>query len=61
MGMRELESGILKELKVEANNNALRRKDILEWSTSEIKPESGETVYYLPMMMVYCAIKTTNI
>jgi len=57
MGMRELEAGILRELRKEAKNNKLRQKDILEWSTGAVKIEPGEKQYYLPDLKVNVAIK----
>ena len=57
MGMRELESAILDELKKVTGNNKLRKKDIMEWSTGTIKLQEGETVYYLPELCVNVAIK----
>lgn len=57
MGMRELEAEILRELKEVANNNKIRQKDIMEWSTGEIKPREGETLFFLPKLHIYCAVK----
>lgn len=58
MGMRELESAILAEAKIVTGNNKLKKKDIMEWSTGEVKPEQGEKVYHLPDMNCNIAIKT---
>jgi hypothetical protein len=45
------------ELRTVAKNPKLRLKDLLEWSTSEVSPHEGETVVYLPVLKVWCAIK----
>lgn len=56
MGMKQLESAILAEAKIVTGNKKLRMKDIMEWSTGEMKPEPGEKLYRLPKMMVNIAI-----
>ena len=56
MGMKELERAILSELRVVAKNNKLRLKDLMEWSTGEIKAQEGETLYFLPDLEIYCAV-----
>lgn len=57
MSLRTLESAILKEAKIVTGNKKLRMKDIMEWSTGEIKPEPGEKLYRLPEMGVNIAVK----
>jgi hypothetical protein len=57
MTLRTLENAILVELRTVAKNPKLRLKDLLEWSTSEVSPHEGETVVYLPVLKVWCAIK----
>lgn len=57
MGLRELEASILVELKQIANNSKIRQKDIMEWSTGEIKPEEGESHFYLPDMKIHVCVK----
>ena len=57
MGIRQVESAILAEAKTITGNKKLRLKDIMEWSTGEIKPEPGEKTYYLPKMGVNIAVK----
>lgn len=57
MGMRQLESAILAEAKIVTGNKKLKMKDIMEWSTSEVKPQQGEKLYRLPKMGVNIAIK----
>lgn len=57
MSMRTLEAAILKELRVVAKNKKLRQKDIMEWSTSPVKAAEGETLYKLPELSVYVAVK----
>lgn len=57
MGMRELEKEILAEAKIVTGNKKLRQKDIMEWSTGDIKAEEGEMLYKLPKLCVNIAIK----
>jgi hypothetical protein len=57
MGMKQLEAGILRELKTVAKNSKLRQKDIMEWSTCDIKPQEGETLYFLPELKINVAVK----
>jgi hypothetical protein len=58
MGMRELEASILAELKEVAKNHKLRQKDIQAWNTGNfIKPEDGETVFYLPRLNISVCVK----
>ena len=57
MGLRELETAILDELRKVANDNSLRIKDIMEWSTSIISPEGGEAIFYLPLLSINVAVK----
>ena len=60
MGLRQLESSILHELRSETRNSKLRLKDILEWSTSEAAVDKGmqdgEVKVALPGLGVWCAI-----
>lgn len=55
--VRQLEAEILKEAKVVTGNKKLRQKDILEWSTGEVKAEEGETLYHLPELNINIAVK----
>lgn len=57
MSMREIEAGILAELKQVANNAKIRQKDIMEWSTSEIEAQEGETYFFLPILKVHVCVK----
>jgi hypothetical protein len=57
MSIKDLERAILSELRVVAKNNKLRLKDLMEWSTSDIKAQEGETLYYLPDLHINCAVK----
>ena len=57
MDIRKLESAILVEARIVTNNKKLRQKDIIEWSTGEIKPEQGETLHYLPTLKINIAVK----
>lgn len=57
MSLRSLESAILAEAKIVTENKKLRLKDIMEWSTGEIKPQSGEKLYRLPKLCINIAVK----
>lgn len=57
MSFADLEQTILRELKVVAKDNKIRLKNLQEWSTGEIKPHEGETLYFLPELKVWCAVK----
>jgi hypothetical protein len=48
MSLRDLENAILAGAKTVLNNPKLKRKDIMEWSTGDIKPHDGEVVIYIP-------------
>ena len=60
MSLRSLEAAILLEAKKVVKNSKLRQKDILEWTTGDIKPREGEKVYYLPEMGVHIAIEDAS-
>ena len=55
--MGKLESAILDELRIVAKDRKLRLKDIMEWRTSELKPQEGETLYFLPDLQVWCCVR----
>lgn len=57
MSMQSLEKAILAEAKTVVGNKKLKMKDIMEWSTGEVKPEPGEQVFRLPDIGVNIAIK----
>ena len=57
MGIRELEAGILRELRVVTGLPKLRQKDIMEWRTSEIEPQGGEVLAHLPELKIWVAYK----
>lgn len=59
MGLRELEAEILAEAREVVGKRTLRQKDISEWCTGDLKPEAGETVFYLPKIGVSVAIPDT--
>ena len=58
MGIREVEAAILRELRVVAKESKLRQKDIMEWSTGEIKAREDEKLYFLPDLKINVAVKT---
>ena len=57
MSMQSLERVILAEAKEVTGIKKLRMKDIMKWSTGEVKPEDGEQIFRLPRMGVNIAIK----
>ncbi len=57
MSLRSLESAIVSEARKIFNNQALRVKDLLEWTTGEITPHEGEVVAHLPKLGVNVAVK----
>ena len=57
MGMRELEQSIIVEAREVSGNTKLKIKDMMEWSTGEIKPHEGEIVLACPRNGVNVAIK----
>ena len=57
MSMKTLEKAILSEARIVTKRPKLRMKDIMEWSTSNIKPHEGEQLYHLPNMGVNICIK----
>ncbi len=54
--MQSLEREILVEAKEVTGNKKLRTKDIMEWSTGEIKAQPGEKLYRLPKLAINIAI-----
>jgi len=58
MSMRTLETAVLNELRYVAKRRSIRLKDIMEWSTGDVKVEAGETHFFLPTLKVNCAVKT---
>jgi hypothetical protein len=61
MSMATLERAILANAKVVFKNPKLRMKDILEWSSGEIKPENDtEVTARIPDPGVWATILKTN-
>lgn len=56
MSMATLERAILAGMKTVFNNSKLRIKDIREWSSGDIKPQTGEVVAYIPDPGVFVAV-----
>lgn len=56
MGMRELETAVLCELRMVTGKRNLRKKDIREWSTGEIEVQPDELKVYLPALKINVAI-----
>lgn len=57
MSMASLEKAILAELRLVSGNKKLKMADVMEWSTSKIESQKGETYYFLPELKVHCAVK----
>lgn len=59
MSMRTLESSICSELRQIVKNRSLRVKDMVEWSTGQIKAQDGEVVIFVPLYVVWVCIRTS--
>ena len=57
MSMAQLENAILAATKTHFKNSKLKKKDLLEWSTGEIKTQAGEVTAWIADPGVYVAIK----
>jgi len=58
MSMATLERAILAELMEVAKNPKIKLKNLMEWRTGKsLKCREGETLYYLPVLGVSCAVK----
>lgn len=57
MSLKTLENEILRELRAVTGNPKLKMKDVMEWRTTEIAPQAGETVVHLAKVGVYVAYK----
>lgn len=57
MSLRSFEAAILQEAREVVGKRGLRQKDIQEWSTTEVKPQSGERAFRLPRNGVWIAVK----
>lgn len=66
MSMKDLERAILAGAKEVLNNRGLRMKDIMEWSTGDIKAQDGEVCVHVPdpgvnvCVKVECDKRTAN-
>lgn len=56
MALTNIERAILAEAKIVTGNKKLRMKDIMEWSTGEVKVQAGEKLYRLPELAINIAI-----
>lgn len=56
MSMATLENAILAAAKRHFKNPKLRKKDLLEWSTAEIKAREGEVTAWIADQGVYVSI-----
>lgn len=57
MGIRTLEAHILAELREVTGKKKIRQKDIMEWSSGEIKAQEGENYAFLPHLKIHVAWK----
>lgn len=57
MSMATLERAILAGAKEVLNNKKLRMKDIMEWSTGDLKPNDGEVCIMIPDLDVNVCVK----
>jgi len=58
VSLGQLETAILSELRYVSGRKSLRQEDILEWSLTPIDPHENEIVYHLPVLGVYCAVRS---
>jgi len=58
MGMKQLESAILVELREVLKDPYMRQKDIVEWSTATVNPHDGEEAAFLPRLRINVAYIT---
>ena len=61
MSMRTLESAVLAELREVSRKRSLRLKDIMEWSTGDVKVQPDETAFFLPSLQINCSVKTATL
>lgn len=57
MSMKSLEKAILVEARKITGNKKLKMKDIMEWSTGEVKEFPGEVQYLLPVLSINILVK----
>jgi len=60
MSMATLERAVLAGARVVLNNPKLKLKDILEWSTGEVKTADGEVTVHVPDPGVNVSVKKEN-
>ena len=60
MSVASLERAIVAGAREVLNNKELRVKDLMEWSTGEVKPQEGEVVIFVPALNVYVAVKAEH-
>ncbi len=57
MSLRSLEAEMLQEAREVIGKRNLRQKDIQEWSSAEVKPQTGERAFHLPKLGLWVAVK----
>ena len=53
MSFKTLETAVLAELRSITGNTRLKMKNVMEWSTGEVKAHEGETYVFLPKLQVH--------
>jgi hypothetical protein len=56
MSLATLERKIIDELRIVAKNPKIRKKDLMEWSTSQMNPHEGETYFFLPKLKLHVCV-----
>lgn len=57
MSMATLERAVTAEARTVLKNPKLRVKDLLEWSTGQVKVQTGEVTAFLPELQIHIAVK----
>ncbi|UKM31212.1 hypothetical protein CrLKS3_g30 [Cylindrospermopsis phage Cr-LKS3] len=60
MSIRSLESEIVREARKYFCNSRLRVKDLMEWSTGDVKQNDGEVIGRLPMGVSVAILKEND-
>lgn len=55
MSMQSFERELIAELREVTKNQKIRMKDVMEWSTGDVKPQASETLTRLPSLGVNVA------
>ena len=55
--LSKIDKTILTEVRKVKNDQTIRNKDVMEWSTGDIKPHDGEEIFRLPELGINVALK----